>query len=127
MVELLKCVVLGLLALIIPFIAWRHWLKARRRRRARLAEDGVQELEIVVQGRFSPSTVVVKKDIPARLLFNRQEDDPCSERVIIPGLRQERWLPPFATTSLQFIPNHPGDYLITCSLGMYLGRLVVEE
>ena len=124
--ELLICAVLALLALLIPFLIWRHWRRWRRQR-ARLAEDGVQELEIVVHGRFRPSTVFVKKDIPARLLFNRQEDDPCSQRVIIPGLRQERWLPPFATTPLQFIPNKPGEYLVTCSLGIYQGSLVVEE
>ena len=87
----------------------------------------MQELEIVVRGRFCPSTVVVKKDIPARLLLNRQENDPCSQQVIISGFRQERWLPPFATTPVQFIPNKLGEYLFTCSLGMYQGRLVVEE
>ena len=124
--ELLICAALALLALLMLFLAWRHW-KLRRRCRARLAKDGVQELEIIVQGKFRPSTVFVKKGIPARLLFNRQEDDPCSQRVIIPGLRQDRWLPPFATTAVQFIPSRPGEYLVTCSLGMYLGKLVVEE
>lgn len=106
-------------------------LRLLRRRqsgaRAAITADGVQEVEVLVKGRYQPSTVVVTQGIPVRLLFNRQEDEPCSERVIFSVFRLERWLAPFATTVVEFIPSQAGDFLFTCGHGMYQGRLVVEE
>ena len=105
------------------------WIRARvgRAIRAFPGEDGVQEVEIVVRGRYRPDKVIVGRGIPVRLLFNRQEDVPCSERVIFSDFQQERWLAPFATTAVQFIPTRAGEFLFTCALGMYQGRLLVEE
>jgi Cu+-exporting ATPase len=127
MLALLICLLLVSILLLLLFVVGRHLALLRGRRRAKLATDGVQEVEIVVRGSFRPSSVVVKRGIPARLLFNRQENERCSEQVIFSGLGQERWLPPFATTPVQFIPSEPGEFMFTCSLGMYQGRLVVEE
>ncbi len=105
------------------------WLFTRRigTTRATVAGDGVQEATVVVRGRYRPATVVVERGIPVRLLFDRQEDQACSERVIFSDSQQERWLAPFATTVVQFIPTRSGEFLFTCAMGMYQGRLVVQE
>ena len=105
------------------------WLIVHRPEGARavIRNDGVQEMTIVVRGHYHPAKVVAKRGIPLRLLFDRQEDHPCSERVIFSDFQQERWLAPFATTPVQFIPTRSGEFLFTCALGMYQGRLVVEE
>lgn len=95
--------------------------------RAAITTEGVQEVEILVKGRYHPSSVIVRRQIPVRLRFNRQEDEPCSERVIFSVLRLERWLAPFAVTVVEFTPNQTGDFLFTCAHGMYQGRLVVED
>lgn len=95
--------------------------------RAKTGSDGVQQLTIVVRGRYRPSTVVVERGIPVRLLFDRQEDQVCSERVIFSAFQHEHWLAPFAITTVQFIPTRAGEFLFTCALGMYQGRLVVRE
>lgn len=123
---LIALILLGVL--LMPF-GIGGWIRARvgRGTRAFLAEDGVQEVEIVVRGRYRPDKVIVRGDIPVRLLFNRQEDVSCSERVIFPDFQQERWLAPFATTAVQFIPTRTGEFLFTCATGMYQGRLLVEE
>ncbi len=105
------------------------WLLTHRPEVARAVtgSDGVQEMTIVVRGHYRPATIVARRGVPLRLLFDRQEDDPCSERVIFSDFQQERWLAPFATTSVQFIPTRSGEFLFTCAMGMYQGRLVVEE
>ncbi len=105
------------------------WLFVHRAEGARavMGSDGVQEMTIVVRDHYRPATVVVRRGVPLRLLFDRQEDVPCSERVIFSDFQQERWLAPFATTVVQFIPTRTGDFLFTCAMGMYQGRLVVEE
>ncbi len=105
------------------------WLVAHRGGGARavVGTDGVQQVAIVVRGHYQPATIVARRGVPLRLLFDRQEDDPCSDRVIFSDFQQERWLAPFATTPVQFIPTRSGEFLFTCTLGMYQGRLVVEE
>ncbi len=96
-----------------------------RERQARLGADGVQEVEIVVRGGYRPRTVVVRRGRPVRLLFNRQEDISCSEKVVFSDFQQERRLPPHTTTAVQFIPTRVGEFLFTCAEGMYQGRLIV--
>ncbi|MCL4371384.1 MAG: cupredoxin domain-containing protein [Chloroflexi bacterium] len=122
-------VTLIVLALFVACIGGVMWLFLRRQpgRRASIGPDGVQEAVILVKGHYQPSTVVVRRGMPVRLLFDRQESESCSERVICSWLSQERWLPPFAITAVGFIPTKAGDFLFTCALGMYQGRLVVEE
>ncbi len=123
---LIALVLLGIL--IVPF-GVVGWIGARagEATRAPVGGDGVQEVEVVVRGRYRPDKVMVRRDIPVRLLFNRQEDVSCSERVIFSDFQQERRLAPFATTTVQFIPTRTGEFLFTCAMGMYQGHLLVVE
>jgi P-type Cu+ transporter len=120
----------ALLAAVPALLATVAWFALARQRGgavAAMAPDGVQEVEIMVRGRYQPDTLVVTAGIPARLLFNRQEDNPCSDRVIFSDSMQEQRLAPFAVTPMQFIPSRSGEFLFTCSMGMYQGRLLVRE
>ncbi len=119
-----------LLMLLVPsLVALGLWLFTHRLEGARavVGDDGVQVVTIVVRGHYRPAMVVARRGVPLRLLFDRREDEPCSERVIFSDFQQERWLAPFATTPIQFIPTRTGEFLFTCAMGMYQGRLVVEE
>ncbi len=118
---ILASVAMGLVFLAIVLLA-----KARHSH-ARLDRDGFQELEIVVRGKYRPDFVVVRRGIPARLHFTRQEDTPCSERVIFSDFHDECHLPAFQSTSVCFIPTKCGEFLFTCAFGMYQGRLLVVE
>ena len=101
-------------------------LRPSRGTRAELA-DGVQKVDVVVKGHYRPDVIVARRGIPLRLSFIRREDDVCSERVIFAGFKINRYLPPFATTEVEILPDHTGDFLFTCQMGMYHGRLLVRE
>lgn len=94
---------------------------------AQLNAEGFQEATIKVKGRYSPDAIEVKLGIPVRINFCREEDIPCSERVILSGFHAGAQLPPFQTTSLTFVPTKCGEFLFTCAFGMYQGRLIVIE
>jgi len=104
-------------------------LVALRRRpvRARLNADGFQELEILVKGRYMPDVIEVRRGIPVRLRFRRDEDVSCSERVIFSDFQVGSRLPAHEITSVCFIPSRCGEFLFTCEFGMYQGRLLVVE
>ena len=97
------------------------------RRWARSAPDGAQESSIVVRERYRPSVIVARCGVPLRLRFTRDEDAPCSERVIFPDFGVSRCLPAHRTTTVELTPVNEGEFLFTCALGMYQGTLIVRR
>ena len=100
------------------------WVRSRPQR-ARLTPDGIQEASILVCERYRPSVVVVRCGIPLRLMFTRNEDSPCSQRVIFPDFGISRSLPARRTTAVDIMPHHEGEFLFTCAMGMYQGMVIV--
>lgn len=92
---------------------------------AKLAADGVQEARILVRDGYHPATIRVHAGCPVRLVFDRQEEDPCSARVFLSEPALNRHLAPFAKTCLTFTPERVGDHLFTCEEGRFRGHLVV--
>ena len=113
---------LGLIALIV----WYFWLSKPAGTLAGVTGDGVQEAFIVVKGGYSPNTVRVTAGRPVRLVFNRQESDPCSERVVLSAFGLSAELPQGHNVSLEFRPDDPGSFEFTCQMGMFRGKVVAK-
>lgn len=113
-------------------VAWVNWYFFLARRgtataeMAETREGGVQEVTITVQGGYEPSEVKLRKGIPARLVFDRQETSGCSEEVVIPDFGVRKFLPAFQKTTVELRPESAGSFEFTCGMSMLRGRLVVE-
>ena len=90
-------------------------------------EFGVQEINIKVKGGYSPDVIVVKKDVPVRLNFYRDETSSCSEQVIFGDFDIAQNLPAFKTTSIEFTPEKTGVFNFACGMNMLRGKLIVEQ
>ncbi len=102
------------------------WVFLRGRpHRAQLGPDGIQEATIVVRDRYRPSVIVANCGAPIRLNFARDEEAPCSEKVIFPDFGVSRSLPAHRTTTIVLTPRREGEFLFTCAMGMYQGSVVV--
>jgi plastocyanin domain-containing protein len=102
------------------------WTYARSRApRAYLARDGVQEARVVVRERYRPPVIVARCGLPLRLSFVRDEENPCSQKVIFPDFGIARSLPAHRTTTIEITPEREGEFLFTCEMGMYQGTLLV--
>ena len=77
-------------------------------------------------GGYAPAEVRVKAGRPVRLVFDRQETNPCSEEVVIPDFGIRRFLPPHQKTAVEFTPTRPGSHEFTCGMGMLRGKVIVE-
>ena len=88
-------------------------------------ESGVQDVTVIVRGEYRPSVVQVVRGVPVRMRFVREEDEPCSGRVIFSGFGIDRRLLPFSETLIEFVPETVGEFLFTCEMGMYRGWLIV--
>ena len=81
---------------------------------------------MIVKGGYTPDVIVVKKGIPVRIDFYRDETESCSEEIVLGDFNIKKSLPAFKTTSIEFVPEKPGEYVFTCGMGMLRGKLIVE-
>ena len=110
-------------------IAWVNWWFFRARRPAATATagaGGAQEVTITVQAGYEPAEVKVKRGVPVRLIFDRQETSGCSEEIVIPDFGIRKFLPAFQKTAVELTPKQAGTFEFTCGMSMLHGRLVVE-
>jgi plastocyanin domain-containing protein len=118
--------VLGAAAGGIALVNW-YFLFGKRTALASIAASGVQQVTIRVEGGYDPSIVEVAAGRPVQLVFDRRENNPCSEEVVIGALGIRRDLPAFERTAVEFTPAKAGRYDFTCGMGMLHGTLVVKE
>jgi plastocyanin domain-containing protein len=111
---------------LIGLIAWYFWMSKPDGTVAGITSDGTQEAFIVVKGGYSPDTIRVKAGTPVRLVFNRQESDPCSERVVLDDFGVSADLPQGSSVPVAFTPTDPGSYEFACQMGMLRGRILVS-
>jgi plastocyanin domain-containing protein len=90
------------------------------------ARAGTQAVTVTVRGGYSPATVRVKSGQKVRLVFDRQETDPCSEEIVFSDFGIRRFLPAFKQTTVEIQPQQPGTYEFTCGMSMMRGRVVAE-
>ncbi len=111
---------------LITLIVWYFWLSKPMGTAAAVTSAGVQEAFIVVKGGYSPETIRVTAGKPVRLVFNRQESDPCSERVILDAFGVSAELPQGSNVPVEFTPTEAGSYEFACQMGMLRGKVVAE-
>lgn len=113
-------------AALIAIIYWWFFRAGRRPVAADAGLGGIQEILVHVAGGYDPATIALVAGRPARLIFDRQETNPCSEEVVIPAFGIRKFLPPHERTPVEFTPATPGSFELSCGMGMLHGRLVVS-
>jgi plastocyanin domain-containing protein len=110
-------------------IAWVNWYFFLARRAAAVAQPGsggAQQSVITVRGGYSPAEIRVRKGVPVRLIFDRQETSGCSEEIVFPAFGIRRFLPAHQRTAVEFTPTESGSFDFTCGMSMLRGKLIVE-
>ncbi len=80
-------------------------------------------IHIVVADGYHPDHIAVAEGVPVRLVFHRDEDHPCSDKVVFSAPRLERRLAPMATTIVDLPPHWGTAIRFTCGMGRYRGRI----
>jgi P-type Cu+ transporter len=86
-----------------------------------------QEATVTVKGGYDPAVVRVRRGVPLRLIFDRQESSDCSARVVFADFGVSRALPAFGTTVVELTPEKTGVFGFACGMNMLHGTLVVED
>jgi plastocyanin domain-containing protein len=109
---------------LIALILWFFF--GPRRATAAALGSGVQEVNVVVEGGYSPDRIELRQGTPVRLKFMRQESNPCTEQVVLPDFGIVRDLPQGQSTSIEFTPDKAGEYPFHCAMNMVRGQLIVK-
>lgn len=112
--------------LLIILVNWYFFFSKRKVVQAKKEASGIQEVEVMVKGGYSPDVIVVKRGIPVRINLYRDETAECSDTIVFGDFKIRKPLPPFKTTPIEFTPENPGEYTFTCGMGMMRGKLIVE-
>ncbi len=112
----------GLLA----FVGWFFFLAPHRVAAAVSSSAGVQQVDIMVKGGYTPNVIEVEHGKPVQLNFYRDEEGTCSEELLLPDFNIRRDLAPFKTTAIEFLPKQAGTFEFTCGMHMLRGNLVVK-
>ena len=108
------------------FVLW-FFFGPRAGEKAATGKGGVQEIEIVVQGGYSPDRIEVKRGVPVRLLFRREEATACTEQVILSDFGTSAVLPQGQTVPVEFTPDKIGAFTFHCGMNMVRGQIVVVK
>lgn len=111
---------------LIILINWYFLFSRRKASSAEIKEGGIQEVQITVKGGYDPDVIVVKKGVPVRLNFYRDETADCSDTIVFGDFKIRKPLPAYRTTPVEFTPEKEGEYVFTCGMGMLRGKLIVR-
>jgi plastocyanin domain-containing protein len=123
-VSLKVAVALGGLGLIGAELWWFMFSKTKSQKA--LVKQGIQEVDIVVDGGYTPDRIEVTAGKPVRLNFYRQDPSSCLEQVLLPDFNRALDLTLNQTTSVEIVPEKPGEYIFTCGMNMYRGVIKAE-
>ena len=107
-------------------VLWYFFFAPRQTASAVSTSSGVQQIDITVKSGYSPDVIEVERGKPVQLSFYRDEENSCSEELLIPDFSIRRDLPAFQTTLVELLPQQAGRFEFTCGMGMLRGALVVK-
>ena len=110
---------------LIAAVNWYFLGKRRIARAAAAAPGDALDIDIRVEGGYSPSVIEVPAGSRVRMTFDRREDNPCSDEIVIPDFGIRRALPAFSKTTIEFTAT-PGTHEFKCGMGMLHGSIVAK-
>jgi plastocyanin domain-containing protein len=88
--------------------------------------QGLQEVNITVDGGYEPGFIVVKSGQPVRLNFLRKDPNSCLEKVLFPDFHIAQDLPLNQVATVEFTPQNLGKFPFTCGMNMFRGEVEVQ-
>lgn len=91
-------------------------------------KDGKQEISMkIFSDRYEPSVIKLKKGIPAKFNIKSIDNTGCGRTLVMPSIKIYKELPENGDVVIEAMPDKVGEGPITCSMGMFSGKVIVEE
>lgn len=90
------------------------------------AKNGYQEIRVEVMGGYTPELIVLKKSVPARIVFDRKDPSPCLDQIVFPDFGVHANLPMGEEYVVEITPEQAGEFGFACGMNMMHGKMIVE-
>ena len=107
-------------------IAWWFFGKHKTTEVKATAAGNGQEALVVVDGGYTPNTVTLQKDIPAKIVFERKDPSNCFNEVVFPDFGIHEVLPVGKRHVIEVDTSKTGEYQYACGMNMFHGKIVVK-
>ena len=109
---------------LIAFVNW-FFLGAKGKpvAAAAAAPGGIVDINVLVEGGYTPSTIEVPAGSRVRMTLDRREDNPCSDEIVIPDFGIRRPVAAHAKTTVEFTAT-AGRHEFSCGMGMLHGAII---
>ncbi|WP_125580135.1 cupredoxin domain-containing protein [Levilactobacillus cerevisiae] len=121
-----KILVLIVAVILVGFIAWWFFGKHTTVAVDAAVTGSSQDVDVEVSGGYSPSTVVLKKGVPATLTFNRKDPSSCLEQVVFPDFGINEFLPQNKAHAISIDTSKPGEFDYACGMNMFHGKVIIK-
>ena len=111
---------------LIGLIVWWFFGKRPDSQAEATATNSGQSVEVVVDGGYTPNTVVLKQGVPAQIIFNRQDPSNCFNEVMFPDFGVHQELPVNQRFAIDIDTSKTGEYSYACGMNMFHGKVVIK-
>ena len=105
-------------------IAFTYWFFLKK------DDTGVEvtgsEVDILVEGGYKPSSVVIPFGKTTKLNFLRKDTSSCLEEVVLGDFKIRKFLPINEKVTLEITPKKKGEFGFSCGMSMFHGKLIVK-
>lgn len=105
-------------------IGFVYWFFMSKKEEKALAVSG--EVDIKVEGGYSPEFISVPLGKSVVLNFTRTDPTGCLEEVVLGDFNIRKTLPLNEKVSIEITPQKKGEFVYSCGMNMYHGKIVVE-
>ena len=104
-------------------IAFTYWFFLMRKEKE---VDVENEVDITVEGGYSPEVISIPKGKTTKINFIRTDPTDCLEEVVLGDFKIRRQLPLNQKVSVEITPQQVGEYPYSCGMNMFHGKIVVR-
>ncbi len=85
-----------------------------------------KEVDITVEGGYNPEVISIPKDQTTKLNFFRKDPTDCLEEIVLGDFKIRRTLPLNKRVSIEITPKRKGEFMYSCGMNMYHGKIIVR-
>lgn len=105
-------------------IIFTYWFfLMRKEQEVAIKSDSV---DIIVEGGYQPEVISVPKGKTTKLNFTRKDPSSCLEEVVLGYFKVRKSLPINQTVTIPITPQKEGEYVYSCGMNMYHGKIIVR-
>lgn len=112
--------IIGTLSIV--FIAWYFFGK-----KDEVTEVSGSSINIKVDGGYSPSSIMIKKNKSVTLKILRTDPSDCLQDLIIPEWKIKKSLPLNKEIAIDLKPDKVGEFPFHCGMNMFHGKIIVRD